>query len=160
MKGNIVETWSRYFKVTVRYAYPWWKQVFVEVITCPEEEGCETLPKSESGRDDASFWLEYFDFPLVDSTYLNRDERYSVILNGFKEGEYGEEEEVEITLLYYPASYAGLKEKTFYNNQLMRHLLESDLFGTENRVHPLPDGSDGAAPGSTPGSRQIRYNRP
>jgi predicted nucleotidyltransferase len=134
-KGTKTEgtaTSSRYFRMRVRYACPDRKKVFVEVLSCPQKEGCEERPKDDPERDAASFWVDYFDFPLVDNTYLNSKERYSVFLEGFKEGPDGEEERADITLLYYPASYAGLKEKSFYNNQLMRGLLESDLFNKEN----------------------------
>ena len=119
---------SRYFKVRVRYIYPKWKQVFVEVLTCPEKTGCEERTADDPEKQEAAFWVEYFDFPLVDNSYLNDKERYSVILEDFKEGEDGEEVKAEIALLYYPASYAGLKEKSFYNNQLMQGLLNRDLF--------------------------------
>lgn len=116
---------SRYFRMKVRYVYPRWKQIYVEILTCPKEKGCEENPE----KDTASFWLEYFDFPLVEHTYLNGEERYSVILESFKEDQHGNAEKAEITLLYYPSSYAGLKEKSYYNIQLMRGLVKSKLFG-------------------------------
>jgi len=129
----------RYFLMRVRYLYPRWKQVYVEILTCPIEEGeemtektcaimCKKNPKI---NNKASFWLEYFDFPLVDNTYINSEQRYSVILEGFETDEDGNDEEVKITLLYYPSSYSGLREKSFYNTQLMRGLLRSDFFQNE-----------------------------
>jgi hypothetical protein len=126
--GTDDEGSKRYFKMLVRYVYPGWKRVFVEVLTCPEQEGCEDKQEDDATKDVAGFWLEYFDFPLVDNTYLNEDQRYSVILEGFKEDEKGHDVKAQVTLLYYPAAYAGLKEKSFYNNQLMRGLLKSNLF--------------------------------
>jgi hypothetical protein len=126
---------SRYFLMKVRYAYPKWKQVYVEILTCPVEEGDDEMTESKceksQNKDKASFWLEYFDFPLVDNTYLNNKQRYSVILEGFEANEAGEDIKAEITLLYYPASYAGLKEKSFYSNQLIQNLLNSELFSKE-----------------------------
>jgi len=119
---------SRYFRMKVRYVYPRWKQIYVEILTCPKKEHCEENEKDDQEKDTANFWLGYFDFPLVDHTYLSEDQRYSVILEGFKEGQDGKDEKAKIVLLYYPASYAGLKEKSFYNNQLMRGLLKSELF--------------------------------
>ena len=125
-------TSTRYFLMKVRYAYPKWKQVYVEILTCPVKEGSgemtESKCKENPNKDQANFWLEYFDFPLVDNTYLNSKQRYSVILEGFEADEAGEDVKAEITLLYYPASYAGLKEKSFYNNQLVQSLLKSELF--------------------------------
>jgi hypothetical protein len=126
----------RYFLMRVRYIYPKWKQVYVEILTCPIIEGqemteaiCKTMCKDNPKiNNKASFWLEYFDFPLVDNTYINSKQRYSVILEGFETDKNGNDEEVKITLLYYPSSYSGLKEKSFYNTQLMRGLLSSDFF--------------------------------
>jgi len=128
-------TSTRYFLMKVRYAYPKWKQVYVEILTCPVEEESgemtESKCKESPNKDKANFWLEYFDFPLVDNTYLNSKQRYSVILEGFESDEAGEDVKAEITLLYYPATYAGLKEKSFYNNQLIQNLLKSELFREE-----------------------------
>ena len=128
--GGADEASTRYFHMKVRYIYPRWKQVFVEIFTCRGQKACEDAP----AKDKASFWLEYFDFPQVDSTYLNSKERYSVILEGFEEWPDGREKSAEITLLYYPAAYSGLKEKSFYNNQMMRVLLESPLFNKESTL--------------------------
>jgi len=111
----------------------------VEVLTCPVGKG-KTMTEGEcrdladkSKHDNpvgetANFWLEYFDFPLVDNTYINSTHRYSAILEDIEEDKDGENAKAKITLLYYPAAYAGLKEKSFYNNQLMRGLLKSKLF--------------------------------
>lgn len=132
--GKYDETSKRYFRMLVRYIYPSWKRVFVEVLSCPEKEGCEERKEDDPEKDVADFWLEYFDFPLVDNTYLNEDQRYSVILEGFKEDEKGHDVKAKVTLLYYPAAYAGLKEKSFYNNQLMRGLLDSELFDKRPRI--------------------------
>lgn len=138
--GQKDEESARYFLMRVRYIYPRWKQVYVEILTCPVEEGkemteeicekkCKECPKI---NNKATFWLEYFDFPLVDNTYIDSKQRYSVILEGFEADECGNDGKAKITLLYYPSSYSGLKEKSFYNNQLMRVLIKSELF-PENR---------------------------
>lgn len=136
-EGNDDEASSRYFLMSVRYIYPRWKQVYVEILTCPvgkdermTEGECRKSAYKETGR----FWLEYFDFPLIDNTYINSMQRYSVILEGFEADKDGEDEKAKITLLYYPASYAGLKEKSFYNNKMMRSLLKSNLFSEVDSV--------------------------
>ena len=84
--------------------------------------------KDKLGLSVSSFWLEYFAFPLVDNAYINSEQRYSVVLDEFKASPDGEDLSVKITLLYYPASYAGLKEKSFYNNKLMDYLMRQDFF--------------------------------
>jgi hypothetical protein len=181
---------KRYFSIKVRYVYPRWKQVYVEIVTGPDQnnysawqelselrrrcetellkqdnnQGCknvihkkltdtydlkieklqmaamtvgefEQFLKAELEIETPRFWLEYFDFPLVDNSYINSKQRYSVILEGFHPGLKGEDESAQITLLYYPASYAGLKEKSFYNNQLMNNLMKQNFFdGSEESV--------------------------
>jgi hypothetical protein len=78
------------------------------------EKICEQKYKENPKiNNKANFWLEYFDFPLVDNTYLNSKQRYSVILDGFETDERENDTAAKITLLYYPASYSGLKEKSF-----------------------------------------------
>jgi hypothetical protein len=180
---------KRHFEMTVRYAYPQWKQVYVEIATGPDQNRHDTwkriydwrqriekelinreknqnsmdaiykeltekyqikLDKEQFAKmtigefnaflktqfeiETSAFWLEYFDFPLVDNSYINNEQRYSVILEGFKLGRNGEDESAKITLLYYPASYAGLKEKSFYNNKLMNYLMNQDFFNNSNRI--------------------------
>lgn len=127
---------TRFFLMRVRYLYPMWKQAYVEILTCPAKDGeaiteeiCEERHRNDPDINiKSSFWLEYFDFPLVDNTYINSTQRYSVILEGFKADENDRDENAKITLLYYPSSYSGLKEKSFYDTQLMRTLLKSNLF--------------------------------
>jgi len=129
--GSKDERSSRYFRVRVRYAYPKWKQIYVEVSTCPGKKFCE---ENDSETETAEFWLEYFDFPLVDNTYLDSKQRYSVILEDIETDRHSKDVKAKINLLYYPAAYAGLKEKAFYNNQLLRTLLKSQLFGEKADV--------------------------
>ncbi|HEX9006737.1 MAG TPA: hypothetical protein VF889_05555, partial [Bacteroidota bacterium] len=56
----------------------------------------------------AEFWVGYFDFPMIDNTRLTHDQRVSVVLNAF------EDDAADITLAYFPGSYASLKEKPYY----------------------------------------------
>lgn len=178
---------KRYFLIKVRYVYPKWKQVYVQIENSPNKAKHEEWVAAKNnfiktqtdnqvaflnqnkdglkirleklrtkykidrktfntmidnnfeiyfkrflkdyyGIEESAFWLEYFDFPLVDNSYINSKQRYSMVLEGFNPGWDGEDESVDITLLYYPASYAGLKEKSFYNNQLMNTLTKEGFF--------------------------------
>jgi len=124
--GKELPASARYFKIQVHYAYPKWRRVYVEVDTWgysdrDRQVKCEKCHANKL-LDSGSFWLEYFDFPLVDNTFINNEQRYSVVLEDFNE------EKAIISLLYYPASYAGLKEKTFYNNQMTHNLLNEKFF--------------------------------
>ncbi len=58
--------------------------------------------------NEGEFWVGFFDFPMIDNTRLARDQRCAVVLNAF------EEESADITLTYFPGSYASLKEKPYY----------------------------------------------
>ncbi len=60
----------------------------------------------------AEFWVGYFDFPMIDNTRLPHDQRVAVVLNAFEEGA------AEITLAYFPGSYASLKEKPYFQEVL------------------------------------------
>jgi hypothetical protein len=57
----------------------------------------------------AEFWVGYFDFPMIDNTRLTHDQRCAVVLNAFEDGA------ADITLSYFPGSYASLKEKPYYS---------------------------------------------
>jgi len=130
--GNEIQGSARHFKIRIRYAYPKWRQIHVEV----ESWGCResgvtrdcTRCSNESAKETTAFWLDQFDFPLVDNTFIDNEHRYSVVLEEFEVGQAEEIENATITLLYYPASYAGLKEKSFYNNQLLNNLLKWNMF--------------------------------
>jgi len=56
-----------------------------------------------------TFHVGYFDFPMIDNTRLSRDQRCAVVLDQFGEGS------AELTLVYFPGSYASLKEKVSYD---------------------------------------------
>jgi hypothetical protein len=72
----------------------------------------EIKTPSEDGKNieshNAEFWVGFFDFPMIDNTRLPHDQRAAVILNAFEDGI------ADITLAYFPGSYASLKEKPFY----------------------------------------------
>jgi hypothetical protein len=56
-----------------------------------------------------TFHVSYFDFPMIDNTRLSRDQRAAVALNEFGEGG------ADLTLVFFPGSYASLKEKVSYD---------------------------------------------
>lgn len=130
--GNEIKGSARHFKIRVRYAYPKWHQIHVEVESWKCLENCSTKNCVQCGKESAkettAFWLDQFDFPLVDNTFIDNEHRYSVVLEELEVNQAEEIENATITLLYYPASYAGLKEKSFYNNQLLNNLLKWNMF--------------------------------
>jgi hypothetical protein len=66
-------------------------------------------PQESSNVQRRTFRLGYYDFPMIDNTRLSRDQRAAVVLNQTNEGG------ADITLVYFPGSYASLKEKVSYD---------------------------------------------
>ncbi len=58
--------------------------------------------------------MSYFDFPMIDNTRLSRDQRAAVVMNKFVEGG------ADLTLVFFPGSYASLKEKVSYDEVVER----------------------------------------
>jgi hypothetical protein len=88
----------------------------------------EIKTPSEDGKNiethNAEFWVGFFDFPMIDNTRLPHDQRAAVILNAFEDGS------ADITLAYFPGSYASLKEKPFYG-EVIQNLMKSNEFTGE-----------------------------
>ena len=77
------------------------------------ELGVRTLRESSQPQR-RSFHLGYYDFPMIDNTRLSRDQRAAVVLNQLDEGG------ADLTLVYFPGSYASLKEKVSYDEVVER----------------------------------------
>ncbi len=67
------------------------------------------------------FWLDYFDFPMIDNTRLPNDQRLAVVLNNFDAAGGS----ADITLVFFPGKYTGLREKPYYDEVLAKLLAES-----------------------------------
>lgn len=79
-----------------------------------------TVRTKEGGRLDttsAEFWLGQFDFPMIDNIRLPHDQRLAVMLNAFDVAGVA-----DITLVYFPGKYAGLREKPYYDEILAKLL--------------------------------------
>jgi hypothetical protein len=72
------------------------------------EMGVRTLQDS-SAVQRRTFHVGFYDFPMIDNTRLSSDQRASVVLNQTNEGG------ADLTLVYFPGSYASLKEKVSYD---------------------------------------------
>jgi hypothetical protein len=82
----------------------------------------EIKTQGERGASETSaaeFWVGYFDFPMIDNTRLPHDQRAAVVLNAFEDGA------ADITLAYFPGSYASLKEKASYQ-EVFQNLVRSN----------------------------------
>jgi hypothetical protein len=86
-------------------------------------------PKDTPGNVDTSaaeFRVGFFDFPMIDNTRLPHDQRVAVVLNAF------EDESADVTLAYFPGSYASLKEKPYYQEVVQK------LMGTNEGMARKP----------------------
>ncbi len=67
------------------------------------------------------FWLDYFDFPMIDNTRLPNDQRFAMVLNNFDAAGGS----ADLTLVFFPGKYTGLREKPYYDEVLAKLLAES-----------------------------------
>ena len=81
---------------------------------------------SERKQTQAVFTVGFFDFPMVDNTRLSNDQRCAVVLNAF------ETNSADITLAYFPGSYASLKEKPYYQ-EVVQNLMRSNSLLDQQR---------------------------
>jgi hypothetical protein len=72
------------------------------------------------------FSVGVFDFPMIDNTRLSQDQRCAVVLNAF------EGDMADITLAYFPGSYASLKEKPYYS-EVVRNLMRTNQMVDQER---------------------------
>jgi hypothetical protein len=72
------------------------------------EMGVRT-PRESSNMQLRKFSVGEFDFPMIDNTRLSRDQRAAVVVTNSNESS------AEITLVYFPGSYASMKEKVSYD---------------------------------------------
>lgn len=66
----------------------------------------------------AEFWVGFFDFPMIDNIRLPKDQRAAVVLNALEEGS------ADVTLAFFPGSYASLKEKPYYQ-EVVQNLMKA-----------------------------------
>jgi hypothetical protein len=97
--------------------------IVVKGVDAPKKELSLRLevrtPKEGSGKvetDDAEFRVDFFDFPMIDHARLSRDQRCAVVIRNFGKSS------ARIALVYFPGSYASLKEKP-YIQEMIRELL-------------------------------------
>lgn len=71
---------------------------------------------SELETDEAEFWVDYFDFPMIDHVRLSRDQRCAAVIRNYGRAS------ARLSLVLFPGSYASLKEKP-YIQEMIRDLL-------------------------------------
>ena len=66
-------------------------------------------PKDSASIQRRTFQVGYYDFPMIDNTRLSGDQRAAVVLDQMNESG------ADITLVFFPGSYASLREKVSYD---------------------------------------------
>ncbi len=109
-----LEGLTRHFSLIVEEADKTNRQLKVRLEIRTEQD---TAGNVESNS--VEFWTGFFDFPMIDNTRLSHDQRCAVVLNAY------EDPGADITLAYFPGSYASLKEKPYYQ-EVVENLMRSN----------------------------------
>jgi hypothetical protein len=97
----LLDRTEREFMLSVLEYHPERRELLMEL-------GVRT-PQESSSVQRRTFHVSYYDFPMIDNTRLSRDQRAAVVLNEINEGG------ADLTLVFFPGSYASLKEKVSYD---------------------------------------------
>jgi hypothetical protein len=117
-----LENIKRDFRIVVIEAHSKIKEVKVRLeIRTPKE------PPADVETNVAEFWVGFFDFPIIDNTRLSSDQRCAIVLTAFGESS------ADITAIYFPGSYASLKEKPYYQ-EVVQNLLKTNQFLGESKT--------------------------
>jgi hypothetical protein len=108
-----LEDIQREFRVYIMSVNPDTQELHLrlEVIT-PEQSA------SAFATNSVEFWVGFYDFPMIDHTRLSHDQRVAITLSNFEDGY------ANITVVYFPGAYAGLKEKPYYQ-EVVKELLKT-----------------------------------
>jgi hypothetical protein len=71
-------------------------------------------PQDSASIQRRTFHVGSYDFPMIDNTRLSSDQRAAVVLNQMNE------DGADLTIVYFPGSYASLREKVSYDEVVER----------------------------------------
>jgi hypothetical protein len=107
------------FRVRLYVSKPLRKDVCMATF---QDETQQAMQLAKDAEVDTIFWVDQFDFPLIDNTRLSNDERCAVALSQLFDD--GNQRSVQVALAYFPGARASLKEKPYYDEimkALVRH---------------------------------------
>jgi hypothetical protein len=104
---------EREFRVFVMEVRPNTQELRLRLETITPEQ-----PASDFTANSVEFWTGFYDFPMIDHTRLSHDQRVAITLTNFEEGY------ANITTVYFPGAYAGLKERPYYQ-EVVKELLKT-----------------------------------
>jgi hypothetical protein len=96
------------------------KRRFKVEVAEHDSAGRRILVRVDNGERQWMFWVDVFDFPLVNFTRISKDERFTVLLKRYRPPE------AVITAIYFPSSRSGVKDKPFIDEVI------SELKGGRN----------------------------
>lgn len=117
---------TRTFQVFVQQADPETRELKLRLEI---QTVIDTLGTTETGS--VEFWAGFYDFPMIDNTRLSHDQRCALVLNTFED--WG----ADITLVYFPGSYASLKEKPYYQ-EVVQKLMQANQIQPQDQWQPEP----------------------
>ena len=97
-----LDNMEREFTITVLDVDPQRRDIRMEL-------GVRTSGESAAMQQRRVFHVGYYDFPMIDNTRLSGDQRAAVVVNQVNEAG------ADLTLVYFPGSYASLREKVSYD---------------------------------------------
>ena len=101
---------ERQFKLDVFARDPERQELTIHLVVSPPGKlGMDTEPEI-----DIRFSLGYFDFPSIDNTRLSNGERCAVVVRNM------DERSARISLVYFPANRAGLKDRMYVEEVLQQ----------------------------------------
>lgn len=108
-----IEKYERHFKITATKTDSSLREIKIKLeIYTPED----TTGNNEMRVE---FWVGPFDFPMIDNTRMSYDERCAISLETY------EYPVADITLVFFPGSYASMKEKP-YIHEILEKLISKE----------------------------------
>lgn len=121
-----VEGIKRSFLVVIQREIPEKKEIEVELIV--ERLGNSDAKGGKQRKTTAQFWAGLYDFPAIDNTRLPEDHRCALVIT-----EYEKNRQAEAKLLCFPGRYAGLKDKTYYEDMVNNLRRKEEAFRRDVR---------------------------
>src|SRR5688572_14793633 len=106
---------EREFSLSVLNANPELREIRVEMGIRTTSGG---TPQESVAMQLRKFQIGNFDFPMIDNTRLSKDQRAAVVITQMGETS------AEITLVYFPGSYASVKERVSSDEVIEQFLSE------------------------------------
>jgi hypothetical protein len=74
-----------------------------------------------------AFWVDEFDFPLASFSRISKSERFAVVMKRFQPPLVG------LTLIYFPSSRSGVKDKPFIDEVISNLTTHGDKTRDEKK---------------------------